>query len=175
MQRGSRTLGQPQRHPLAPGHVPADQPQQFIDLIYRATPSHRRASWPLGSSRSSCWTPRRPRSTSSNDLAEAKKLISTPRLGHQQGNRHPYLSGNLRTSSRPRSSSSRWRTHRPQDRIEVGNAGEFLPRSNRGEYDIFTGTPPRYDSPQAPMRQNHSDSRLAFGGTRPRSSPKSTA
>jgi ABC-type transport system substrate-binding protein len=50
-------------------------------------------------------------------------------------------------------------------RIEVVNAGEFLPRSNRGEYDVFHGSHPQYDSPQAPMRQNHSDSRLAFGGT----------
>jgi len=50
-------------------------------------------------------------------------------------------------------------------RIEVKNAGEFLPRSNRGEYDLFHGSHPQYDSPQAPMRQNHSDSRLAYGGT----------
>jgi peptide/nickel transport system substrate-binding protein len=50
-------------------------------------------------------------------------------------------------------------------RIVVSNAGEFLPRSNRGEYDMFHGSHPQYDSPQAPMRQNHSDSRLAFGGT----------
>jgi ABC-type transport system substrate-binding protein len=50
-------------------------------------------------------------------------------------------------------------------RIVVSNAGEFLPRSNRGEYDLFHGSHPQYDSPQAPMRQNHSDSRLAFGGT----------
>jgi peptide/nickel transport system substrate-binding protein len=50
-------------------------------------------------------------------------------------------------------------------RIENSNAGEFLPRSNRGEYDLFHGSHPQYDSPQAPMRQNHSDSRLAYGGT----------
>jgi ABC-type transport system substrate-binding protein len=50
-------------------------------------------------------------------------------------------------------------------RIVVSNAGEFLPRSNRGEYDLFHGSHPQYDSPQAPMRQNHSDSRLAYGGT----------
>jgi peptide/nickel transport system substrate-binding protein len=50
-------------------------------------------------------------------------------------------------------------------RIIVSNAGEFLPRSNRGEYDLFHGSHPQYDSPQAPMRQNHSDSRLAYGGT----------
>jgi peptide/nickel transport system substrate-binding protein len=50
-------------------------------------------------------------------------------------------------------------------RIEVVNAGEFLPRSLRGEYDLFHGSHPQYDSPQAPMRQNHSDPRLAYGGT----------
>jgi len=50
-------------------------------------------------------------------------------------------------------------------RIEVFNAGELLPRSLRGEYDLFHGSHPQYDSPQAPMRQNHSDPRLAFGGT----------
>jgi peptide/nickel transport system substrate-binding protein len=50
-------------------------------------------------------------------------------------------------------------------RIEVSNAGEFLPRSLRGEYDLFHGSHPQYDSPQAPMRQNHSDPRLAYGGT----------
>ncbi len=50
-------------------------------------------------------------------------------------------------------------------RIEVVNAGEFLPRSNRGEYDVFHGSHPQYDSPQAPFQQNHSDSKLAFGGT----------
>ncbi|HWO73961.1 MAG TPA: ABC transporter substrate-binding protein [Dehalococcoidia bacterium] len=50
-------------------------------------------------------------------------------------------------------------------RIEVVNAGEFLPRSNRGEYDLFHGSHPQYDSPQAPFRQNHSVSKLAFGGT----------
>ncbi|HLF79382.1 MAG TPA: ABC transporter substrate-binding protein [Dehalococcoidia bacterium] len=50
-------------------------------------------------------------------------------------------------------------------RIEVVNAGEFLPRSNRGEYDLFHGSHPQYDSPQAPLRQNHSISKLAFGGS----------
>jgi peptide/nickel transport system substrate-binding protein len=50
-------------------------------------------------------------------------------------------------------------------RIVVSNAGEFLPRSNRGEYDLFHGSHPQYDSPQAPMQQNHSDSKLAYGGT----------
>jgi peptide/nickel transport system substrate-binding protein len=50
-------------------------------------------------------------------------------------------------------------------RIENSNAGEFLPRSLRGEYDLFHGSHPQYDSPQAPMRQNHSDPRLAYGGT----------
>jgi peptide/nickel transport system substrate-binding protein len=50
-------------------------------------------------------------------------------------------------------------------RIVVSNAGEFLPRSNRGEYDLFHGSHPQYDSPQAPLEQNASDSKLAYGGT----------
>jgi peptide/nickel transport system substrate-binding protein len=42
---------------------------------------------------------------------------------------------------------------------------ELLERSTRGEYDFFVGGHPRYDSPQAPLNQNKSNTKLAFGGT----------
>ena len=50
-------------------------------------------------------------------------------------------------------------------RILSASPSELLERSTRGEYDIFVGGHPRYDSPQAPLNQNKSATKLAFGGT----------
>jgi ABC-type transport system substrate-binding protein len=50
-------------------------------------------------------------------------------------------------------------------RILAASPSELLERSTRGEYDIFVGGHPRYDSPQAPLNQNKSNTKLAFGGT----------
>ena len=42
---------------------------------------------------------------------------------------------------------------------------ELVDKSLKGNYDFYIGGHPAYDSPQVPMRQNHSDSRSQFGNS----------
>jgi len=97
------------------------------------------------------------------DVAEAKKLLDAVGWDYDRELVTEILG--TQNQSGAEILAQQWAQAGLKLRIVVSNAGEFLPRSNRGEYDLFHGSHPQYDSPQAPMRQNHSDSRLAYGGT----------
>lgn len=43
--------------------------------------------------------------------------------------------------------------------------GELVDRSIKGEYDMYIGGHPAYDTPQVPLRQNHKDSRSQFANS----------
>ena len=98
-----------------------------------------------------------------HDPAEAKKLLDA--LGWDYNREIVCEILGTQNQSGAEILAQQWAEVGLKLRIIVSNAGEFLPRSNRGEYDLFHGSHPQYDSPQAPMRQNHTDSRLAYGGT----------
>jgi peptide/nickel transport system substrate-binding protein len=97
------------------------------------------------------------------DVAEAKKLLDA--VGWDYNKEIVCSIIGTQNQSGAEILKQQWARGGLKLRIEVVNAGEFLPRSLRGEYDLFHGSHPQYDSPQAPMRQNHSDPRLAYGGT----------
>jgi peptide/nickel transport system substrate-binding protein len=97
------------------------------------------------------------------DVAEAKKLLDA--VGWDYNKEIVCSIIGTQNQSGAEIVKQQWARAGLKLRIEVVNAGEFLPRSLRGEYDLFHGSHPQYDSPQAPMRQNHSDPRLAYGGT----------
>ena len=139
--------------------------KQFIDLIYAGKAVAPTGILAAGQIKDYLLDAKETEEFFKNDLAGGQAADLGHRLGHQQRDRHHLPAGRQRQPAVGRDHQAADGRSWPEDPIEIGNAGEFLPRSNRGEYDIFTGTHPGYDSPQAPMRQNHSDSRLAFGGT----------
>jgi peptide/nickel transport system substrate-binding protein len=98
-----------------------------------------------------------------HDPAEAKKLLDA--VGWDYNRELVCEILGTQNQSGAEILAQQWADAGLKIRVVVSNAGEFLPRSNRGEYDLFHGSHPQYDSPQAPMQQNHSDSKLAYGGT----------
>jgi peptide/nickel transport system substrate-binding protein len=139
--------------------------KQFIDLIYQGKAVEPTGILAAGQVKDYLLDAKESAEFFKNDPAEAKQLISATGFDTNKEIVITYLQGGNLNQQSAEILKQQMAQVGLKTRIEIGNAGEFLPRSNRGEYDIFTGTHPGYDSPQAPMRQNHSDSRLAFGGT----------
>jgi peptide/nickel transport system substrate-binding protein len=137
--------------------------QQMIELRYSGAAVLTSGVLAMGQSKEYLLDPKDTEQYFKYDPAEAKKLLDA--IGWDYNREVVCEIIGTQNQSGAEILKQQWARVGLKLRIEVVNAGEFLPRSNRGEYDLFHGSHPQYDSPQAPMRQNHSDSRLAYGGT----------
>jgi ABC-type transport system substrate-binding protein len=137
--------------------------QQMIELRYSGSAVLTSGVLAMGQSKEYLLDPKETEQYLKYDPAEAKRLLDA--VGWDYNREVVCEIIGTQNQSGAEILKQQWARIGLKLRIEVVNAGEFLPRSNRGEYDLFHGSHPQYDSPQAPMRQNHSDSRLAYGGT----------
>jgi peptide/nickel transport system substrate-binding protein len=137
--------------------------KQMIDLRYSGAAVLTSGILAMGQAKEYLLDPKDTEQYFKYDPAEAKKLLDA--VGWDYNRELVCEILGTQNQSGAEIMKQQWAKAGLKIRIEVKNAGEFLPRSNRGEYDLFHGSHPQYDSPQAPMRQNHSDARLAFGGT----------
>jgi ABC-type transport system substrate-binding protein len=137
--------------------------QQMIELRYSGSAVLTSGVLAMGQAKEYLLDPKDTEQYFKYDPAEAKKLLEA--VGWDFNREIVCEIIGTQNQSGAEILQQQWAKAGLKMRIEVVNAGEFLPRSNRGEYDLFHGSHPQYDSPQAPMRQNHSDTRLAFGGT----------
>jgi peptide/nickel transport system substrate-binding protein len=137
--------------------------QQMIELRYSGSGVLTSGVLAMGQSKEYLLDPKDTEQYFKYDPAEAKRLLDA--VGWDYNREVVCEIIGTQNQSGAEILKQQWARIGLKLRIEVVNAGEFLPRSNRGEYDLFHGSHPQYDSPQAPMRQNHSDSRLAYGGT----------
>jgi peptide/nickel transport system substrate-binding protein len=137
--------------------------KQMIDLRYSGAAVLTSGILAMGQAKEYLLDPKDTEQYFKYDPAEAKKLLDA--VGWDYNRELVCEILGTQNQSGAEILKQQWGKIGLKIRIEVKNAGEFLPRSNRGEYDLFHGSHPQYDSPQAPMRQNHSDTRLAFGGT----------
>ena len=137
--------------------------QQMIDLRYNGAAVATTGILAMGQSEEFLLDASETEEFFKYDVAEGKKLLDAVGWDYDREIVCEILG--TQNQSGAEILAQQWSQAGVKVRIVVSNAGEFLPRSNRGEYDLFHGSHPQYDSPQAPMRQNHSDSRLAYGGT----------
>ncbi len=137
--------------------------QQMIDLRYSGAAVATSGVLAMGQAKEYLLDPKDTDQFFKQDPSEAKKLLDA--VGWDYNREIVCEIIGTQNQSGAEILKQQWAKVGLKLRIEVVNAGEFLPRSNRGEYDLFHGSHPQYDSPQAPLRQNHSVSNLAFGGT----------
>ena len=137
--------------------------QQLIDLSFSGAAVATSGVLAMGQAKEYLLDPKDTEQFFKQDPSEAKKLLDAVGWDYNR----ELVCEIIGTASQSSAEvlKQQWAKVGLKLRIEVVNAGEFLPRSNRGEYDLFHGGHPQYDSPQAPLQQNHSDSKLAFGGT----------
>lgn len=136
--------------------------QQFIDLRYNGAAVATTGVLAMGQPKEYLLDARDTEQYFKYDPAEAKKLLDA--VGWDYNREIVVEIIGTQNQSGAEILKQQWAKVGLKLRIEVVNAGEFLPRSLRGEYDLFHGSHPQYDSPHAPLRQNHSVTKLAFGG-----------
>jgi ABC-type transport system substrate-binding protein len=99
------------------------------------------------------------------DLAEAKKLMEAAEVLDQEWEINPIIS----TTGLNEQSAQILQTQFAEIGFKIKiiplPGAELLPKAHSGEWYMFTGGHPAYDSPQTPIRQQHSDSRNEFGWT----------
>ena len=122
--------------------------KQFIDLLYQGKAVEPTGILAAGQVKDYLLDAKETAEFFKNDMAEAKQLISATGFDTSKEIVITYLQGGNVNQQSAEIIKQQMAQVGLKTRIEIGNAGEFLPRSNRGEYDIFTGTHPGYDSPQ---------------------------
>jgi peptide/nickel transport system substrate-binding protein len=163
MQRGRGPWSNPADVRMRQAGYRLTNKQQMIDLRYNGSAVATTGVLAMGQSEDFLLAAKDTEQYLKEDPAEAKKLLEA--VGWDFNKELVMEILGTQNQSGAEIVKQQWGRIGLKVRIEVMNAGEFLPRSLRGEYDVFHGSHPQYDSPQAPMRQNHSDPRLAYGGT----------
>jgi ABC-type transport system substrate-binding protein len=163
MQRGRGPWADPSDIRMRQAGYRLTNKQQMIDLRYNGAAVVTSGVLAMGQPKEFLLDPKQTEQYFKEDPAEAKKLLEA--VGWDFNKELVCEIIGTQNQSGAEILKQQWARIGLKMRIEVVNAGEFLPRSNRGEYDLFHGSHPQYDSPQSPFRQNHSVTKLAFGGT----------
>jgi peptide/nickel transport system substrate-binding protein len=98
------------------------------------------------------------------DVAEAKKLLAAMNWQQERDIRFDIFGFGVAPQA-AEIMQQQWTMGGITTRIEVQNPTDLLARSQRGDYDVYVGGQAAYDSPQAPLSQNRSDTTIAWGGT----------
>ena len=163
MQRGRGPWSDPSDIRMRQAAYRLTDRQQMIDLRYGGSAVLTSGVLAMGQPKEFLLDPKTTEQYFKQDPAEAKKLLDA--VGWDFNREIVCEIIGTQNQSGAEILKQQWARIGLKMRIEVVNAGEFLPRSNRGEYDLFHGSHPQYDSPQSPLRQNHSVGKLAFGGS----------
>jgi peptide/nickel transport system substrate-binding protein len=163
MQRGRGPWADPTDTRMRQAGYRLTDRQQMIDLRYNGSAVLTSGVLAMGQPKEFLLDPKTTEQYFKYDPAEAKKLLDA--VGWDYNREIVCEIIGTQNQSGAEILKQQWAKVGLKMRIEVVNAGEFLPRSNRGEYDLFHGSHPQYDSPQSPLRQNHSVGKLAFGGS----------
>ncbi len=145
--------------------------QQFLDLLYKGEgvippgilqppQADYQIDWndktPNGMTVTEIW---------SQDIQQAKQLISAAGVGDQEWEINPFVS----STGLNEQSAQILQTQLGQAGLKLKivplPGAQGLPKAHDGKMFMFTGGHPAYDSPQTPMRQQATDSHNEFGWT----------
>jgi ABC-type transport system substrate-binding protein len=101
----------------------------------------------------------------SQDLAEARKLMEAAGVLDQEWEINPIISNTGLNEQSAQILQTQFAEIGFKIKIIPLPGAELLPKAASGEWYMFTGGHPAYDSPQTPTRQQHSVSRNEFGWT----------